>query len=338
MMQTRPTIDPLQQKTWQLDAPTNGVNGYLYYCGLCDEALVCSKHLINPQKIQLAFDNACPGCGFELERVLKCEASSLPPGRRLLTNLKCEDPGSLLDQEDWSGKQATGKRILSTNFQPDLTTGIETIDRILVLKRGQLVYLQGESANALSLLFCVRAMLPAPRGLDRDVIFIDAGNLFDTYTLSQHAINLGVETEKIQGRIHLSRAFTHHQIFNLIMDKLPSALEEYDAGLAVVSDITALFCDPDVRDKRESLDIFRRSVRFIAETAENHNMIIIVTNLKIRNRSMEGTLNATAHVSASVKGKDGYTQLTVTQHPFIPEKKEKVVLDHPTLIEYSRRP
>jgi len=337
-MQTRPTIDPLQQKTWQLDAPTNGVNGYLYYCGLCDEALVCSKHLINPQKIQLAFDNACPGCGFELERVLKCEASSLPPGRRLLTNLKCEDPGSLLDQEDWSGKHVTGKRILSTNCQPDLTTGIETIDRTLVLKKGQLVYLQGEPANALSLLFCVRAMLPAPRGLDRDIIFIDAGNLFDTYTLSQHANNLGMETEKIQGRIHLSRAFTHHQIFNLIMDKLPSALEEYDAGLAVVSDITALFCDPDVRDKRESLDIFRRSVRFIAETAENHNMIIIVTNLKIRNRSMEGTLNATAHVSASVKGKDGYTQLTVTHHPFIPEKKDKVVLDHPTLIEYSWRP
>jgi Rad51 len=337
-MQTRPIIDPLQQKTWQLDAPTSGVNGYLYYCALCDEALVCSKHVINPQKIQLAFDNACPGCGFELESVLNCQPSTLPPGRRLLTNLKCEDPGSLLDQEDWSGKQGTGKRILSTNFQPDLTTGIDAIDRILVLKKGQLVYLQGEPANALSLLFCVRALLPAPIGLDRDVVFIDAGNLFDTYTLSQHAINLGLETEKIQGRIHLSRAFTHHQISNLIIDKLPSALEEYDAGLAVVSDITVLFCDPDVHDKKESLDIFRRSVRFIAETAENHNLIIIVTNLKIRNRSMEGALNATAHVSASVKEKDSYTQLTLTRHPFIPETKERVVLDRPTLIEYSERP
>jgi Rad51 len=337
-MQTRPIIDPLQQKTWQLDAPTNGVNGYLYYCALCDEALVCSKHLINPQKIQLAFDNACPGCGFELERVLNCQPSTLPPGRRLLTNLNCEDPGSLLDKEDWSGKPATGKRTLSTNFQPDLTTGIEAIDRILVLKKGQLVYLQGESANALSLLFCVRALLPAPIGLDKDVVFIDAGNLFDTYTLSQHAISLGLETGKIQGRIHLSRAFTHHQIFKLIMGKLPSALEEYNAGLAVVSDITALFCDPDVRDKKESLDIFRKSIRFIAETAENHNLIIIVTNLKIRNKSMEGTLNTTAHVSASVKEQDRYTQLTVTRHPFIQAKTEKVVLDHPTLIEYSRRP
>jgi hypothetical protein len=335
-MQTRPTIDPLQQKTWQLDASASGVNGYLYYCILCDEALVCSKHLINPQKIQLAFNNSCPNCGFELERVLNCQPSTLPPGRRLLTNLKCEKPEILLEPEVWPEKQARRARTLSRERQPDLTTGVDAIDRILVLKRCQLAYLQGEPSHALSLLLCVRATLPVPRGLDSDVVFIDAGNIFDAYTISQHAINLGLDLAKIQERIHLSRAFTHHQVCNLIMDKLPSAIEENDADVAVVSDITALFCDPDVHDKKESLDIFRKSIRFMAETAENQNMLIIVTNMKTRNKSMENILTNTAHVSASTKEKDSYTRLTVTRHPFIPERQEKIVLDYQKLTEYFR--
>jgi Rad51 len=333
-MQTRPIIDPLQSKTWQLDTSTSGVNGYLYYCSLCDEALVCSKHLINPQKIQLAFNNSCPSCGFELDRVLNCQPSTLPPGRRLLTNLRCEDPEILLEPEDRMEEQARRASALSRDLQPDLTTGIDAIDRILVLKRGQLVYLHGEPSHALSLLLCVRATLPAPKGLDSDVVFIDAGNIFDAYAISHHAISLGLDLSKIHERIHLSRAFTHHQVCNLLMEKLSSALEEYNAGLAVVSDVTTLFCDPDVRDKKESLDIFRKSIRFIAETAEEQNLLIIVTNLKTRNKSMKDTLNTTAHVSASIKDKDAYTQLTVTRHPFIPQRQEEIVLDHGTLTEY----
>jgi hypothetical protein len=335
-MQTRSTIDRLQQKTWQLDASANGADGYLYYCILCDEALVCSKHLINPQKIQLAFNNSCPSCGFELDRVLNCQPSTLPPGRRLLTNLKCENPEMLLEPEERPEKNAQRARALSRELQPDLTTGVDAVDRILVLKKGRLAYLQGEPSHALSLLLCVRATLPAPGGLDSDVVFIDAGNIFDAYNISQHAMNFGLDLVRIQERIHLSRAFTHHQVCNLIMDKLPSANEEYNASVAVVSDITALFCDPDVCDKKESIDIFRKSIRFIAETAEDHNMLIIVTNLKTRNKSMENTLATTAHVSASIKEKDVYTQLTVTRHPFIPEKQEKVALDHQTLTEFFR--
>ena len=71
-MQTHCTIEPLQPKTWQLDATSRGLEGYLYHCVLCDEALVLSKHEINPQKIQIIFNNTCPGCSFGLDRVLGC--------------------------------------------------------------------------------------------------------------------------------------------------------------------------------------------------------------------------------------------------------------------------
>src|SRR5947199_9902811 len=115
-----------------------------------------------------------------------------------------------------------------------------------------------------------------------DVRFIDVVIQLDTYIRVLHITNLELDDERVHGRIHLSRAFTHHQVYNLIMDKLPSALDEYEARLAVVSDITALFCDPDVRDKKESIDIFRKGIRFLATTAEARNILILITNLKAR--------------------------------------------------------
>ena len=329
-METRPTIDPLQPKTWQLDQVESSNEGYLYHCILCDEALVLSKQQINPKKIKLVFDGTCPSCGFELDRVLDCRASLLPAGRRLLTSLKCRDPELLREPEDKIEYQPLRGSTLTRDLQPGITTGIDSLDKALILKRGQFVFLEGEPSHALSLLLCVRATLP--ECLDSDVVFIDAGNLFDTYAISQHIANLGPESIKVQQRIHISRAFTHHQVHSLIVEKLTAALDQYGARLAVVSDITTLFCDPDVREKKEALDMFRRSVHFLGKTAEQRNMIIVATNQKTRNKTMTDALMHTAHVSARLKDKGAYTQLIIARHPFTPQKEDEVVtLDKPLL-------
>ena len=299
-MQTRRLIEPLQPKTWQLERPTSGVEGYLYYCVLCDEALVLSRKEINPRKIWLVFDDICPGCGFQLQSVLGCRASLLPNGRRLLTSLECQTPDLFLEPETPLEKLPQRGNTLSHDPSPELTTGIDQIDKELILKRGKFTYLHGAQSHALSLLLSVRATLPPPLGLDSDVVFIDAGNLFDSYAVTQHSLNLGLEGEKVEQRIHLSRAFTHHQAFNLILDKLATAVDEHQAGLAVVSDITALFCDPDVRDKKESLDMFRKSLQSLLQTAQQKNVIIVATSIKTRNRIMEDHLNKTAHLSSRI--------------------------------------
>ena len=170
-METRPAVDPLQPKTWQLDQIENGNEGYLYHCMLCDEALVLSKQQINPRKIKIVFDGTCPSCGFELERVLSCRASLLPAGRRLLTSLKCKDPDLLREPDDQIEYQTRRGSTLTRDLQPGLTTGIVSLDKALILKTGQFVFLEGEPSHALSLLLCVRATLP--QGLDSDAVFID---------------------------------------------------------------------------------------------------------------------------------------------------------------------
>src|SRR6266849_456408 len=332
-MKTRPTLDPLQSKTWQIDQIENGNEGYLYHCILCDEALVLSKQQINPKKIKLVFNGACPSCGFELDRVLDCRTSLLPPGRRLLTSLKCRNRELLREPDDQIEYQPRRGSTLSRDIKPGLTTGIDSLDRALILKKGQFVFLEGEPSHALSLLLCVRATLS--QGLDSDVVFIDAGNLFDTYTISQHIVNLGLESGRVQQRIHLSRAFTHHQVHSLIVEKLTAALDEYGARFAVVSDITALFCDPDVREKKEALDIFRRSVQFLGKTAEQRNTLIVATHQKTRNKTMMDALMHTAHVSARLKDKGAFTQLIIARHPFIPQKEDEVVTLDKTLLGYQ---
>src|SRR6266852_2079763 len=97
-MGTRHTAEPLQSKIWQLDQDQSSAQGFLYSCNLCDEILVLSKLFINPRKIQLAFSNICPGCDFELDKTLKVQTSTLPIGRRFLTNPICKDPEQLIER------------------------------------------------------------------------------------------------------------------------------------------------------------------------------------------------------------------------------------------------
>src|SRR5260370_2926066 len=139
-METRPPLDPLQSKTWQIDQIENGNEGYLYHCILCDEALVLSKQQINPKKIKLVFNGACPSCGFELDRVLDCRTSLLPPGRRLLTSLNCRDPELLKEPEEKIEDQLRRGSTLIRDLQPVLPTRINSLTTALILHHAQLAF------------------------------------------------------------------------------------------------------------------------------------------------------------------------------------------------------
>ncbi len=326
---------PLQPKTWQLNQLPTDSQGYLYSCTLCEEALVLSKQIINPRKVQLIFNNTCPGCRFELDKTLKIEASPIPQGKRLLTSPACKDADYLIEPEEQYESKLNRGNNLSRDMLPSLTTGIDSIDKMLILQLGQLVSLEGDAAHSLSLLLSVRAINPMPPGLDSDIVYVDGGNNYDAYTISHHAVNLGLDPEKTQERVHLSRAFTHHQLGSLIEEKLPNALDQYDAKLAIVSDITALYCDPDVREKKEALDLFNKNVRFLASLAEQKHALIIITNIQSRSKSMSNVLTRTAHVSAKLTDHGAYIQLTVMRHPFIQEQATEVLtLDNQTLARY----
>jgi hypothetical protein len=217
----------------------------------------------------------------------------------------------------------TVDRLLPLNGDPslaDLTFGIEAFDRALALNFGQFAVFQGKPAPAFSMLLCVRAMLPQPLGPNCDVIFVDGGNNFDPYSISNHSVEQGLNPENVLERLHVSRAFTHHQLACIVIDKLPQAIEKFKAKLVVISDITQMYCDPDVRsdDKDDALRIFSKTVRTLRMLARQHHSLILATNLEQRNLKMERSLRYTAHVSVRVEQKLGITQFSLLKHPRLP--------------------
>jgi hypothetical protein len=335
--QPQPTSTPKAKasKLSQLPLGESGKEVHVCYCKLCEEILTLSTRKIDPRKIILVFDGKCPECGFPLGRVLGCELLRITAGISLLTHPKISSPNCLLRTTGQAREFKINKAdALSMDSKPNLTTGMMELDQLLPFRLGQLVALYGQASHPFSSLLCVRATLPQPLGLDSDVIFIDGGNIFDAYSTSEHAIRHEIEAERTLARIHLSRAFTYHQLGTLINERLPQALDHFNAKLAIVSDITLLYCDPDIQDKRDALNVFRKDIRTLLALAEQKRTLIVTTNLETRNRRMNAALLQTAHVSAELEDHGTFTQLTLSRHPFTPQLKAIISLNKQTLESY----
>jgi hypothetical protein len=105
----------------------------------------------------------------------------------------------------------------------------------------------------------------ALRGLT--VLYVDGANTFDPYILSQLAKDAGQPPKAILQRLHLSRAFTCHQLETLIAERLPLAIARYRPGLVVVSGWSHLFHDENV-SAREAFRIFQHTGRQLRSLAE----------------------------------------------------------------------
>jgi hypothetical protein len=339
-VKSRTSAGLVGQKISQLELRREGREGYAYYCGLCEEILVLSGRLIEPRKVILVFDETCPGCGFELDKVLRCEISKIPFGANIFANPRCAKANYLAEPSDEFIHESSFRRgdELPSYSKPNLTVGVEALDRTIVLSFGELAVLQGRISHSLSLRLCVRAVLSHPLGPDSDVIFIDGGNSFDAYTISERSIEYELDSESVLQRIHLSRAFTYHQLTTLIKEKLPLAIDRFNARVAIVSDITELYCDPDIQanSRQEALDTFANTVRFLAATAKRKDALIVATNLKSRNPRMDRILLHTAHLSAVLEERGSSTELTVPKHPWNAEHRALVQIapDNKTLENY----
>jgi DNA repair protein RadA len=277
--------------------------------------------MIDPRKIRLLYANISPGCGFSLEKNLQRRTSKIPSETSAAKNPNLRNPACPSERFEKSNPVIRLGRDLRSGFQPDLATGIEALDKVLVFRFGQFAALHGKPSHDLSSLLCVKATLPQPLGPDSDVIFIDGGNIFDPYLISKHSIMHELKPENVLKRIHISRAFTYHQLTALVTDKLALAIEEFASKLIVISDITQLYCDPDIHgaDEQDAFRIFDRTTRSLIALAEQKHVLIIATNPRLRNPRMEDTLTHKAHVSAKIADRDTSMQLMIMKHPWIPQ-------------------
>lgn len=281
-----------------------------------------ARRPVEAKGVQTAFDGICPDCGFSLEDVMHCEHAQLPETRSVYVNPKYPKAALLVELPIRTLDSVKLRTAGLPAEEQILTTGIEKLDKLVRLTTGQFVVFQGYPFSmSLAELLCVRAQLKHPIGLNSGAVFIDGGNSFNAYMVSNYAIEHGIEPALALSRIHISRAFTYFQLASLLTEKLSSALTRYSSTLAVVSDITALFQDPEIKDRQEAYRIFQRVSRSLSAIAEITGSLVVATSFRQDIKPFDMTLTQTAHTNILAEDHSAFTRFTLVRHRSLPLRK-----------------
>jgi hypothetical protein len=204
---------------------------------------------------------------------------------------------------------------------------------------GDFAVLHGSFAvQSLLTLLCVRAQLPYQLGgLETNVLFVDGGNSFRLYDVSNIAQFHELEPRKVLERIFVSRVFTAYQLTSTIFDRLHDAVKHYESKLVVLSDLAHLYLDKDV-PTREANDVFSQLTSFIRDFAQENQVIVIATYLppsrSKRNLFFEEMILARANVVASVRSSRYGREFVLEKHPVFRLGKADFPSENLTLTEF----
>lgn len=274
-------------------------SSYCYYCEICEEMFALCPNFIDPENVRWAFHDRCPSCHWRLGSSLRCTRIKVPDQIGLQLHPACKSLTSINlstkpREASLTSYLLEGEESSERTLQPSCKNLIEDpLENLL----GRSVVLHGDrAAHELSELICVKAqMKKSYGGLDSKVIFIDGGNIFDPYLICRYADRYQIRREKVLDGTQIGRAFTCHQLTSLITRALPDALENYQARLAVVADITKLYMDPDI-EEREAFNTFNQVSMFLARLAEKKGSIVLATCITAsRHGYFESILFSRAH-------------------------------------------
>lgn len=160
-----------------------------------------------------------------------------------------------------------------------LETGLFGIDGPLKggLRVGFSVLYGPEQIRTIAHFLAVKTQIPENRGgLGSSTIFIDGGNVFDPYLISEISKKFGLVPERVLSAIYISRAFTCHQLTTLILERLEPALREFSSKLVIISSFPELFYDGEI-DQKEAEELALQSVLKIKELVDGYKIIALAT-------------------------------------------------------------
>jgi hypothetical protein len=204
-----------------------------------------------------------------------------------------------------------------------LTFAVDKLNEILgVVRPGDFIVLYGSRmCHNLSELLCVRNQ---PSYFHEEsspsIVFIDGGNLFDPYLISDSSRLFGLDPWQVLKSIWVSRAFTGYQMMSLVTERLHRILEERKVKMVVISDIPTLFCDSNI-GVVEAKKLFNRLTCCLRKLVKKYKIILIVTTLtsrSLRKRSLEQYLLGRAGTIIKVVPKNSHIEVTVEKHPSMP--------------------
>ena len=110
------------------------------------------------------------------------------------------------------------------------------------------------------------------------VLYLAGANVFDPFLVGRLARASRVAPAQVLQQIHVSRAFTCHQMVGLVTDCLPSALRTYDARFVILAGPLDILYDQSVPEP-EATRLFRAMTEALQHMAEQGIQLLCVTPL-----------------------------------------------------------
>ncbi|MDA2917240.1 hypothetical protein MYX64_10435, partial [Nitrospinae bacterium AH_259_B05_G02_I21] len=195
--------------------------------------------------------------------------------------------------------------------------------------RGSFILLYGSRVAYTLSLYAVSVLLAEGDHL----VVVDGGNAFDPYVVSDAARWLGQSPEELLDRVHISRAFTCHQLEALITGKLKEALRRFGSRSLLLSGLLDTLYDEDV-SHGEAWKLFRRIVTALRSLrGQSVNMVVLcpeATGPIAKRRAFLAELKREANRVIRVDTSEGRILLT-TEKPESPVSPRQLITENISL-------
>jgi len=163
-------------------------------------------------------------------------------------------------------------------LKPDIVvlSGIKELDALLGgFKAGEITFIDGDSRHIsnISNMLCVNTY----RTFHSSTIYIDGGMCTNPYKIAEYARKMELDQKHILKNVHLSRAFTVHQLTTLVQKMLEPAIKRYQPQTLIIGRLPVLFLDSDIKSD-EAQTLLKENLREIKEITKKHNIITVFTN------------------------------------------------------------
>jgi hypothetical protein len=110
------------------------------------------------------------------------------------------------------------------------------------------------------------------------VVYLAGANMFDPFLVGRLARASRIAPSRVLQQIHVSRAFTCHQMVRLVVDCLASAVHTYDARRVILSGPLETLYDESVPE-HEAARLFRTMLTSLQRLAQQDIQVLCVSPL-----------------------------------------------------------
>jgi len=157
-----------------------------------------------------------------------------------------------------------------------LYTGLGWLDSLVGgFRPPEMVLIDSSSPFLFGLLseLCVQAVTH----YGTQAVFVDGGNSIRPYEIARIAKFRGLDPNSVLSRINVARAFTAHQMAELVNGNLEGILDRTGTSTVIVSSLLDLFMDPDMR-WNESFQLVKRSMASLDAMTRERGLVCVVSN------------------------------------------------------------